>query len=55
VESLSTHIKSHKPLIPYPQRLVKAKDEKKYRIFFEMLKKLYINFSFLEAVSDMSS
>nr|XP_004505833.2 uncharacterized protein LOC101514710 [Cicer arietinum] len=45
----------YKPPIPFPQRFAKAKIEEQCRKFVELLKKLYINISFTEALSQMSS
>ncbi|XP_073219968.1 uncharacterized protein [Cicer arietinum] len=44
-----------KPPIPFPQRFAKAKIEEQFRKLVEVLKKLYINISFTEALSQMSS
>lgn len=41
--------------IPFPQRLTKAKLEAKFGKFLEVLTKLQINISFLDAISDMPS
>jgi len=49
------HVKPYKPSVPYPQRLVKAKEEHKYDTFLEMLKKFHFNILFLEAITDMPS
>ena len=43
------------PLIPYPQRLKKGKLEKQFAKFLDILKKLYINIPFLDALENMSS
>ena len=48
-------VKPHRPLIPFPQRLAKAKLEAKYGKFLEVLKKLHINIPFLDAISEMPS
>jgi len=48
-------VKPYKPPIPYPQRLLKTKEEHKYGKFLQILKKFHINISFLEAVTDMPS
>jgi len=48
-------VKTYKPSVSYPQRLVKARDEQKYVKFLEMLKKFHINIPFLEAISNMPS
>ena len=48
-------MKPYKSPVPYPQRLLKAKEEHKYGKFFEMLKKFHINIPFLEAITDMPS
>lgn len=44
----------YKPLISFPQRLVKP-EIKHFRKFVEMLRKLYINIPFTEALSQMPS
>lgn len=40
--------KPYKPPILFPQRLAKAKIDKKFWRFLEILKKLYINIFFIE-------
>ncbi|XP_020272502.1 uncharacterized protein LOC109847682 [Asparagus officinalis] len=45
----------YKPPLPFPQRLAKAKLEKQFGNFLEILKKLHINISFTEAISQMPS
>ena len=45
----------YKPKIPFPQRFSKSKLDEKFRKFFEMLNKLYINVPFTEALSQMPS
>ncbi|XP_050875658.1 uncharacterized protein LOC127079297 [Lathyrus oleraceus] len=45
----------YKPHIPFLQRLVKTKIEYHFRKFVEVLKKLYINIPFTEALSQMPS
>jgi len=50
VKHASPPVKPCQPPIPYPQRLVKAKEEHKYGKFLEMLKKFHINIPFLEAI-----
>ncbi|XP_020260559.1 uncharacterized protein LOC109836923 [Asparagus officinalis] len=45
----------YKPLLPFPQRQVKAKLEKQFGKFIEILKKLHINIQFVEAISQMPS
>jgi len=48
-------VKPYKPPVPYPQRLLKAKGEHNYKKFLDLLKKLYINILFLEAITNMPS
>ena len=55
VENVAPPLQPYKPPVPYPQRLVKAKEEHKYGKFLEMLKKFHINIPFLEAITDMPS
>ncbi|XP_021751221.1 uncharacterized protein LOC110716877 [Chenopodium quinoa] len=43
------------PKVPFPQRLAQAKLQKKYGKFLDILKKLHINISFLDAISEMPS
>ncbi|XP_021979143.1 uncharacterized protein LOC110875253 [Helianthus annuus] len=43
----------YKPTPPYPGRLVKGKDAEQYGRFMEMLKKLHVNISFVEALAKM--
>ncbi|XP_057985265.1 uncharacterized protein LOC131170211 [Hevea brasiliensis] len=45
----------YKPPLPYPQRFQKVKLDKQFRKFFEVLKKLYINIPFTDAISQMPS
>ncbi|XP_020258488.1 uncharacterized protein LOC109834881 [Asparagus officinalis] len=45
----------YKPPLPFPQRQVKAKLEKHFGKFIEILKKLHINIPFVEAISQMPS
>jgi len=54
-EHVSPPMKPYKPPMPYPQRLLKAKEEHKYEKFLEMLKKFYINIPFLETITNMPS
>ena len=54
-ENTFSPAKPYKPPVPYPQRLVKAREEHKYGKFLEMLKKFHINIPFLEAITDMPS
>jgi len=55
VEHVSPPVKPYKPPIPYPQMLLKAKEEHKWKKFLEILKKFHINVPFLEAITDMPS
>ncbi|XP_048491613.2 uncharacterized protein LOC104883015 [Beta vulgaris subsp. vulgaris] len=50
-----TPIRPYTPPVPFPQRLARAKLEKKYGKFLDILKKLHINIPFLEAISEMPS
>jgi len=54
-EHASPPVKPYKLPVPYPQRLVKAREEHKHGKFLEMLKKFHINIYFLEAITDMPS
>jgi len=45
----------YKPTLPYPQRFIKHKLDKQFGKFLEVLKKLYINVPFTEALSQMLS
>lgn len=54
-ERVSPPVKPYRPPVPYPQRLIRAKEEHKYGKFLEMLKKFHINIPFLEAITDMPS
>ncbi|XP_057996598.1 uncharacterized protein LOC131175918 [Hevea brasiliensis] len=45
----------YKPPLPYPQRFQKAKLDKQFENFLEVLKKLYINIPFTDAISQMPS
>ena len=39
------------PLVPYPQRLVKVKQDKQFENFLEIFKKLHINIPFADALT----
>ncbi|XP_057246701.1 uncharacterized protein LOC130589454 [Beta vulgaris subsp. vulgaris] len=54
-EPTPTPIRPYTPPVPFPQRLARAKLEKKYGKFLDILKKLHINIPFLEAISEMPS
>ncbi|XP_076912620.1 uncharacterized protein LOC143570983 [Bidens hawaiensis] len=43
----------YKPKPPYPGRLVRKNDSEQYSRFLDMLKKLHVNISFIEALSNM--
>ncbi|XP_058003730.1 uncharacterized protein LOC131180131 [Hevea brasiliensis] len=45
----------YKPPLPYPQRFQKAKLDKQFGKFLKVLKKLYINIPFTDAISQMPS
>ena len=45
----------YKLLIPYPQRLVKSKNEGQFKKFVELLKQLNITIPFTEAITQMPS
>ncbi|KAA3488423.1 Transposon Ty3-I Gag-Pol polyprotein [Gossypium australe] len=45
--------KSYKPRIPYPEAITKDDTEERFGKFLKLLKKLHINLSFLEALSQM--
>ncbi|XP_050889660.1 uncharacterized protein LOC127094946 [Lathyrus oleraceus] len=45
----------YKPLVPYPERLVKSKNEGQFKKFVELLKQLNIIIPFTEAISQMPS
>lgn len=45
--------KPYQPPVPFPQRLAKAKLDKQFGKFLEVLKKLYINVPFTEALQQM--
>ncbi|XP_039134169.1 uncharacterized protein LOC120271547 [Dioscorea cayenensis subsp. rotundata] len=47
--------KPYIPPVPFPQRLAKAKLDKQFGKFLEVLKKLYINVPFTEALQQMPS
>ncbi|XP_021739812.1 uncharacterized protein LOC110706226 [Chenopodium quinoa] len=54
-EATSPSVVPYVPKVPFPQRLAQAKLEKKYDKFLDILKKLHINISFLDAISEMPS
>jgi len=43
----------YKPKVPFPQRLVKSSLEAQFKKFTHMLRKIYINIPFTEALSQM--
>jgi len=43
----------YKPRIPFPQRLVKSNMDAQFKKYVDMLKKIYINVPFTEALSQM--
>ncbi|XP_050908939.1 uncharacterized protein LOC127122684 [Lathyrus oleraceus] len=45
----------YKPIVPFPQRLVKAKVEAQFKKFVELLKKIHLNVSFTEALTQITS
>ncbi|KAJ9186720.1 hypothetical protein P3X46_002263 [Hevea brasiliensis] len=45
----------YKPQLPFPQRFQKAKLDRQFGKFLEVLKKLYINVPFIDALSQMPS
>lgn len=45
----------YKPPLPFPQRKAKAQTEKQFGKFLEVLKKLYINIPFTDALQQMSA
>ncbi|XP_039128971.1 uncharacterized protein LOC120265134 [Dioscorea cayenensis subsp. rotundata] len=47
--------KPYIPPVPFPQRLAKAKLDKQFGKFLEVLKKLYVNVPFTEALQQMPS
>ena len=46
-------LKPYTPPLPFPQRMVKAKLDSQFGKFLEVLKKLYINIPFIEALTQM--
>ncbi|KAJ9128501.1 hypothetical protein P3X46_034948 [Hevea brasiliensis] len=48
-------LETYKPTLPYPQRFIKHKLDKQFGKILEVLKKLYINVPFTEALSQMPS
>ncbi|KAJ9177086.1 hypothetical protein P3X46_012338 [Hevea brasiliensis] len=48
-------LEPYQPPLPFPQRFQKAKLDKQFRKFLEVLQKLYINIPFTEALSQMPS
>jgi len=49
--SKETFPKPYAPPLPFPQRMAKAKLNLQFRKFLEVLKKLYINIPFADALS----
>ncbi|KAK9666894.1 hypothetical protein RND81_14G219000 [Saponaria officinalis] len=48
-------LRAYVPLVPFPQRLAKAKLEQKYGMFIEILKSMNVNIPFLDVISEMPS
>ena len=48
-------VEPYRPLVPFPQRLAKAKLKAKFGKFLEVLKKLQINIPFLNVIYKMPS
>ncbi|KAJ9182270.1 hypothetical protein P3X46_006285 [Hevea brasiliensis] len=48
-------LEPYKPQLPFPQRFQKAKLDEQFGKFLEVLKKLYINVPFIDALSQMPS
>ena len=46
-------VQDYKPLVPFPQRLQKAKLEEQFSKFLNMFKKIEINILFSEALTQM--
>ena len=42
---------AYMPVVPFPQRLQKAKMEEKFSIFLDVFKKIEINLPFIEALT----
>ena len=47
--------KPYMPPLPFPQRMAKAKLDMQFGKFLDVLKKLYINILFIEALTQMPS
>jgi len=50
-----TFLKPYTSLLPFPQRMAKAKLDLQFGKFLKVLKKLYINIPFTEALTQMPS
>ena len=48
-------LKPYTPPLPFHQRMAKAKLDMQFGKFFKILKKLYINIPFIEAITQMPS
>ncbi|XP_042396837.1 uncharacterized protein LOC121986983 [Zingiber officinale] len=49
----SPHLEKYEPPIPFPQRIIKAKLDEQFGKFLDVLRKLYINIPFTEALQQM--
>ncbi|XP_042405116.1 uncharacterized protein LOC121995443 [Zingiber officinale] len=49
----SPHLEKYVPPIPFPQRIIKAKLDEQFGKFLDVLRKLYINIPFTEALQQM--
>ncbi|XP_042388061.1 uncharacterized protein LOC121980164 [Zingiber officinale] len=47
------HVEKYEPPIPFPQRIIKAKLDEQFGKFLDVLRKLYINIPFTEALQQM--
>ena len=48
-------VQAYTPAIPFPQRLQKAKNEEQFSKFLEIFKKIEINISFADAITQMAN
>ena len=46
-------MQAYKPVVPFPQRLQKAKMKERFSRFLEMFKKIKMNIPFAEALAQM--
>lgn len=55
MKNLLAQVRTYMPSILFPQCLAKIKLDEQFKFFFKMIKKLYVNIPFIEALQQMST